>query len=101
MFVCQNCGAVYPKWQGKCDTCNEWNTIVEENVKNDGFSKLGSKKEGHIIDFVPLRGTAQIYSRLQTGIKEIDRVVTDTLDIVNDMIIGTNLLFVVGVDARG
>lgn len=73
-FVCQNCGAAYPKWQGKCDTCNEWNTIVEETVKNDGFSKLNSKKEGHVIDFVPLKGTAQTYSRLQTGIKEIDRV---------------------------
>ena len=73
-FVCQNCGAVYPKWQGKCDTCNEWNTIVEETVKNDGFSKLNSKREGRIIDFVPLKGTAQTYSRLQTGIKEIDRV---------------------------
>ena len=74
MFVCQNCGASYPKWQGKCDTCNEWNTIVEESVKNDGFSKLNSKKEGRIIDFVPLKGTSQTYSRLQTGIKEIDRV---------------------------
>ena len=74
MFVCQNCGAAYPKWQGKCDTCNEWNTIVEESVKNDGFSKLNSKKEGRIIDFVPLKGTSQTYSRLQTGIKEIDRV---------------------------
>ena len=74
MFVCQNCGAVYPKWQGKCDTCNEWNTIVEENVKNEGFSKINSKKEGHVIDFVPLKGTSQTYSRLQTGIKEIDRV---------------------------
>ena len=29
-FVCQNCGSVYPKWQGKCDACGEWNTIVEE-----------------------------------------------------------------------
>ena len=74
MFVCQNCGASYPKWQGKCDTCNEWNTIVEESVKNDGFSKLNSQKEGRIIDFVPLKGTSQTYSRLQTGIKEIDRV---------------------------
>ena len=27
-YVCQNCGAVYPKWQGKCDACGEWNTIV-------------------------------------------------------------------------
>ncbi|MBR1600757.1 MAG: AAA family ATPase, partial [Alphaproteobacteria bacterium] len=74
MFVCQNCGTVYPKWQGKCDACNEWNTIVEESVESDGFSKLVGKKEGHTIDFVPLKGTAQTYSRLQTGIKEIDRV---------------------------
>lgn len=74
MFVCQNCGAAYPKWQGKCDACNEWNTIVEESVQNDGFSKINTKKDGHIIDFVPLKGTAQTYSRMQTGIKEIDRV---------------------------
>ncbi len=26
-YVCQNCGAVYPKWQGKCDACGEWNII--------------------------------------------------------------------------
>ena len=29
-IVCQNCGAVYQRWQGKCDACGEWNTIVEE-----------------------------------------------------------------------
>lgn len=74
MYICQNCGATYHKWQGKCDACNEWNTIVEEVVVNDGFSKLNNKKEGHIIDFVPLKGEQQTYSRLQTGITEIDRV---------------------------
>ena len=31
-FVCQNCGAIAPRWQGRCDTCGEWNTIVEENT---------------------------------------------------------------------
>ena len=29
-FVCQNCGAVSPRWAGKCASCGEWNTIVEE-----------------------------------------------------------------------
>ena len=29
-FVCQNCGAVSPRWAGKCAACGEWNTIVEE-----------------------------------------------------------------------
>lgn len=74
IFVCQNCGATYHKWQGKCDACNEWNTIVEEISEHDGFSKLNNRREGRIIDFVPLKGEQQTYSRLQTGIKEIDRV---------------------------
>ncbi|MGB5383471.1 MAG: hypothetical protein WBN19_06445, partial [Lutimonas sp.] len=28
-FFCQNCGAQFPKWVGKCTSCNEWNTIAE------------------------------------------------------------------------
>lgn len=34
-FFCQNCGAQYPKWMGQCQSCGEWNTIVEEVVKKD------------------------------------------------------------------
>ena len=29
-FVCQNCGAAFNRWQGKCEACGEWNTLVEE-----------------------------------------------------------------------
>jgi len=29
-FVCQSCGAVTNKWSGRCESCGEWNTIVEE-----------------------------------------------------------------------
>lgn len=32
IFVCTNCGAVSPKWVGKCPACDEWNTYVEEVV---------------------------------------------------------------------
>lgn len=31
-FVCQNCGAHSPKWQGKCNSCGEWNTLIEEII---------------------------------------------------------------------
>tara|TARA_B100000900_G_scaffold264358_1_gene225508 strand:- start:790 stop:2151 length:1362 start_codon:yes stop_codon:yes gene_type:complete len=31
-FFCQNCGAQYAQWMGKCKACNEWNTIVEEVI---------------------------------------------------------------------
>ncbi len=34
-FFCQNCGAQFPKWVGKCTSCNEWNTIVEEVIQKE------------------------------------------------------------------
>ena len=73
-YVCQNCGSIYPKWQGKCDACGEWNTIVEEKVGGDGFSNLTPKRKGRILEFVPLSGAATNLSRIPTGIKELDRV---------------------------
>lgn len=70
-FVCQSCGSVYPKWQGKCDACGEWNTIIEEQVGGEGFTNLSSKRsKGKIIDFVALSGSQQHLNRLSTGIKE-------------------------------
>lgn len=30
IFYCQNCGAQHSKWQGQCNSCREWNTLVEE-----------------------------------------------------------------------
>ena len=34
-FFCQNCGSQYSKWQGQCNACKEWNTIVEELVQKE------------------------------------------------------------------
>ena len=30
VYRCTECGAEFPKWNGRCDTCGEWNTLVEE-----------------------------------------------------------------------
>ena len=73
-FVCQNCGSIYPKWQGKCDSCGEWNSIVEEKKPSVEFSNISSKKAGNIIDFVSLNGKSQSYERLITSFSEINRV---------------------------
>ena len=34
-FFCQNCGAQYAKWQGQCNSCKQWNTIVEEVIQKE------------------------------------------------------------------
>ncbi len=73
-YVCNNCGTVYPKWQGKCDACGEWNCIEEEKQGGEGFSTFSQKRKGRMIDFVPLSGEQEKLSRLTTSIKEVDRV---------------------------
>ncbi|GET27358.1 DNA repair protein RadA [Prolixibacter sp. NT017] len=32
VYTCQSCGAQWPKWMGQCNSCGEWNTLVEEIV---------------------------------------------------------------------
>ena len=32
-FICQNCGAAFARWAGKCEACGEWNTLVEEGAE--------------------------------------------------------------------
>jgi DNA repair protein RadA/Sms len=44
-FLCQNCGHESAKWVGKCPSCNEWNTFVEETVqKSDGKNEWRETK---------------------------------------------------------
>jgi DNA repair protein RadA/Sms len=41
IYTCQNCGAQSPKWIGKCPSCNEWNSYVEEIIsKKQDSGKL-------------------------------------------------------------
>ena len=40
-FFCQNCGTQYAKWQGKCSSCHEWNTIVEEVISKENNGQPG------------------------------------------------------------
>ena len=47
VFYCSNCGAQAAKWIGKCPSCNEWNTYVEEVVEREKTSTPWKKKEKH------------------------------------------------------
>ncbi len=75
-YVCNSCGAVSTRWAGKCDACNEWNTISEEISDTGAVPKgLSGKQKGRIIEFVDLRNEkSKTYPRLKTKIEEFDRV---------------------------
>jgi len=73
-FVCQNCGTVYGRWQGKCDACGEWSTIIEETADAQvPVSGRGGRK-GRRFVLEPLAGENQDAPRLPAGIPEFDRV---------------------------
>ena len=40
VYICQNCGTDSPKWIGKCPSCGEWNTYVEEIISKDTSPKI-------------------------------------------------------------
>lgn len=49
-YFCQNCGAQSLKWIGKCPSCSEWNTYVEETITKESGNKqnfFSSNKGGH------------------------------------------------------
>src|SRR5690242_9541580 len=78
IYTCQACGAIWPKWAGKCDACGEWNTLVEETARTAVPGALaapvGGGKKGKGVTFVELSGDAEPAQRLATGISELDRV---------------------------
>jgi DNA repair protein RadA/Sms len=77
-FFCQNCGYESTKWIGKCPSCNQWNTFVEELLK-----KEVEKKENDWNDFNPKRTNKTILledvtsgeeKRILAGDEELNRV---------------------------
>jgi DNA repair protein RadA/Sms len=74
-FVCQNCGATAPRWQGKCASCGEWNTLTEETdaIAPPGTG-LARRSSGRVIVLEGLKGNTQEAPRFSTGIGELDRV---------------------------
>ncbi len=74
-YVCQSCGAAFPKWSGRCDACGEWNTLVEEAGSGERPAKAGGLGRGkhRAIEFVHLAGPAEGLTRRLSGIGEFDR----------------------------
>jgi DNA repair protein RadA/Sms len=76
-FICQNCGAVSTRWQGRCDDCGEWNTLVEEAGATSGVAAgpaARNLRKGRVVALSLLAGDTAEAPRTKTGIAEFDRV---------------------------
>lgn len=71
-YVCQSCGSCFPKWAGKCEGCQSWNTLVEEAVV--GTAQKNQLLKGKKVDFSSLEDVSPPLPRLLTDLSEFDRV---------------------------
>lgn len=78
IYICSNCGATSPKWMGRCTSCNEWNSYVEEVIARDEPSTKNawkdlaagsSKPQSSILEDVQI----EHIDRIKTGDPELDR----------------------------
>lgn len=87
-YVCQNCGATYTKWAGRCDACGEWNSLVEETHVDAPKALGGSTKGGRALELVGLSGQSSAPPRMRTGISELDRVTGGGLVPASALLVG-------------
>lgn len=72
-FVCEECGAIAAKWSGKCVECDSWNTLVEEEILEEGPHARAPMAV--TCEPVPVTNTVQPPpARLSSGMSEFDRV---------------------------
>jgi len=79
-YVCNDCGADYPRWQGQCNACGSWNTITEvkiaaspqvaRNERLTGYAGTVTENKVQSLSDIDLHEVP----RFTSGFKEFDRV---------------------------
>ena len=77
-FVCSDCGAEFPRWQGQCSECKAWNTISEfvvspaKSTAKGSFAGYAGQTHSQIQTLNEIN--VEDLPRFSSGLKELDRV---------------------------
>ena len=78
VYVCTGCGEISPKWMGRCPSCGEWNSFVEDVVQPEPSAGKASASGRSVSRIQPVAldriSVEDKESRIITGISELDRV---------------------------
>ncbi|GHV04347.1 DNA repair protein RadA [Bacteroidia bacterium] len=82
VYVCSNCGADSPKWVGKCPSCGQWNTYVEEVIAKESSASrsipgLVDREKARPVLLRDITSTEE--QRIDMGDGELNRVLGDGL----------------------
>lgn len=74
-FVCQQCGAAFPKWAGKCENCGAWNSLLESTPEPTGKSAVSRSSGKHIAaEKISDVKVDAVSDRIDTGIGDLNAV---------------------------
>ena len=73
-FVCQECGAAFPKWLGQCEVCKAWNSVTEETVSSNIKALDVPVPEGFFSNVGTFDDLSSDFSRHKTDLTEFNRV---------------------------
>lgn len=73
-YLCNDCGADFPKWGGQCGVCGQWNTLVEFKIADTSVKPFArqTSKSPEIVTLDTAKGNDEI--RNDSGFAELDRV---------------------------
>ena len=74
VFFCTSCGNESPKWQGRCQSCGQWNTIEEHIERPSAPGKVRTSSASTRVARRITDVTTDAETRFSTGIGELDRV---------------------------
>ena len=75
-YTCQQCGATFRKWMGRCENCGAWNSLVEEVIKTDAGKAVVNRSKGEVLKATKLSDVKDslVGKRLKSGMTDIDEV---------------------------
>ncbi len=79
-YVCNDCGADFPRWQGQCNACGAWNTITEVRIaasptvaRNERLTGYAGSATEAVVQTLSEINLQEV-PRFTSGFKELDRV---------------------------
>ncbi len=89
-YECSECGEVHSKWQGKCNSCGTWSTLIE-TIQNTAPSNSNQRfqsltQNSLVVDLSHIKATD--ISRISTKMEELDRVLGGGIAIGSVILLG-------------
>lgn len=78
VYVCKECGQESPKWVGRCPSCGQWNTYIEQVVRKETASRILPEGLGGDLERAKPRNLSEIETKAEPRIDmrdaELNRV---------------------------